>query len=1048
MQRIKGKAQVRWWRITLLLLVLVGFPLPSVATHWGYPPDTDMGRCLAAAGITKVFPNYESAHAALMADVEASNPYYCQYYDIAPGTYDFCPSDSCGALIGCADCSQGCWQQTACVANWCVLQARGCVNAAPDCGGDLTPYWFVQPSPCDTSPAPLPTEQYDPRVEDPGKNKGGSGNPSSTGSTAGPDGTSCDDFVCNPVKVATGNKYEKAVDISIFTPGIPLEFVRYYNSLVASDGPLGYGWTHSFSTNLQVVRTTPTMRAKVQDADGRALYFSQLYYSNAGEINFYGESGVKDRLKQITSTGQWVLKRKSNLTYLFDANGVLTQVSDPKGNALSFTYSGGLLTQVSNNFGNSITIQYSGGRISSVTDPKVQSVSYSYTGSDLTGVSYPDGQSLSYAYSNHNMTDKYDSSTYQTGHWDYDANGRVSSYYRYVDNGANQEQVSFTYNLTATGQPIILTRSTGTTTYKTAIKNSIRVITEIDNCSTCGGITKKFTYSSGLDLASMSVVSGGQSYTTQYTYDSPASSWLQVGEVTSIKEAAGLTGERTTSYTYTHRSDDPFLLTQSTESRTSVVNTSQNKVVTTAYDSQGNVTSRSVAGYNGAGAAVTETTSYQYNTVGQITRIDGPRTDVSDITTFTYYPNNSGQGNNRGRLASITNALGRTTTFGNYDGNGNVGTITDPNGVVTARTYDQRNRILTVTNEATSAVTQYSYDTHGNLSSVTYPEGNTINFTYNLGERFIEIRDTLNNKIEYTYDDQGNRTSRSIFDPENTLKTYLDYTYDVYNRLSTIVNPDSTLTAYSYDGRGNITAITDPRNHMTTFTHDNLSRKSSMTQPFTNPIGYGYDTQDNSTLVTDPNNNSTHYAYDDFGKKYQTISPDTGTTTHTYDGAGNAIQTTDANGNTISYTYDALNRLTATQFADSSQNITNTYDSTSVTYGIGRLTGRRDPSGTYTFSYDAQGNMVREDKTIGGIVYTTQYTYNKNNKPTSITYPTGRTVSYTMDQAQRITQVDTTMGGSPKTLASSVAYLPFGGISSLIYGNNPRAHTPTIPSIN
>ena len=841
------------------------------------------------------------------------------------------------------------------------------------------------------------------------------------------------------MKVATGNKYEQASDLSISAPGIPLEFTRYYNSITAADGPLGYGWTHSFSINVQVVRTSPTIRVKIKDPDGRALFFSQLYYSNAGEINFYGESGVKDRLKQITSTGQWVLKRKSNLTYLFDPSGVLAQISDPNGNTLTFTYSGGLLTQASNNFGNTITFQYSGSRISSITDPKNQSISYTYTGSDLTGVSYPDSRSLGYAYANHNMTDKYDTSGYLVGHWDYDTNGRVSNYYRYIDNDVYQEQVSFTRDFSSTGQPVTLTRSTGTSTYKTAIKNSKRVITEMDNCSTCGGTKKRFTYTPGMDLASVTIVADGQSYTTQYTYDNPVNSWLRIGEVTSVKEAAGLVGERITNYTYTHRTDDPFLLTQATESKKSVVNTSQNKTTTTNYDTYGNIASKAETGYtyvNGIATLITETTSYQYNSAGQVTQIDGPRTDVSDITTFTYYPNNSSQGNNRGRLNSITNALGQTTQYGNYDANGNVGTITDPNGVVTAKTYDQRNRILTSTNQTNNAVTQYSYDAHGNLSSITYPEGNSITYTYNLGDRLVEVRDNLNNKIQYTYDDQGNRTSQTILDPQNTLKTYLDYTYDTYNRLSTIVNPDNTTTAYAYDGRGNVVATTDPRSHTTTFAYDNLSRKTAMTQPFTNPTNYGYDTQDNPTLVTDPNSNSTQYIYDDFGKKYQTISPDTGTTTHTYDAAGNLVQRTDANGNIITYTYDVLNRLTATQFADSSQNITNTYDSTSVAYGVGSLTGRTDPSGSYAFYYDAQGNMVREDKTIGGVAYTTQYVYNKNGRLTSIAYPTGRTVTYTVDQAQRVAQVNTTVNRSAKTLASSISYLPFGGIGGLVYGNS------------
>ena len=548
------------------------------------------------------------------------------------------------------------------------------------------------------------------------------------------------------------------------------------------------------------------------------------------------------------------------------------------------------------------------------------------------------------------------------------------------------------------------------------------------------------TYTPGLDLSSVTVVSEGQSYTTQYTHDNLSNSWLQIGEVTSIKEATGLTGERTTSYTYSHRADDPFLLFQSTESKQSVVNSSENKIITTTYDNQGNVASRAVTGYtyvSGAATSVmTDTTSYQYNSAGQITQIDGPRTDVSDITTLAYYPNASSQGNSRGRLASITNALGQTTTFGDYDANGNVGTITDLNGVITARTYDQRNRIVTTTNQTTNAITQYGYDTHGNLSSVTFPEGNAINLTYNLGDRLIAITDDFGNKIEYSYDGQGNRASQSILDPQGTLKTHLTYIYDTFNRLTSVINPDATFTAYTYDGRNNVTSMTDPRSFVTNFTYDNLSRKTTMTQHSNSPTGYGYDSQDHPISVTDPNGNSTYYIFDDFGRKFQTISPDTGTNTNAYDPAGNLIQTTDANGNIITYTYDALNRLTATQFSDSSQNITNAYDSASVTYGIGRLTGRADPSGAYSFYYDAQGNMTREDKTINGVLYTTLYTCNRNGKLTSIIYPTGRTISYTMDQAQRVATVSTTINGSPKVLASSISYLPFGGMAGLIYGND------------
>jgi len=209
-----------------------------------------------------------------------------------------------------------------------------------------------------------------------------------------------------------------------------------------------------------------------------------------------------------------------------------------------------------------------------------------------------------------------------------------------------------------------------------------------------------------------------------------------------------------------------------------------------------------------------------------------------------------------------------------------------------------------------------------------------------------------------------------------------------------------------------------------------------MTQPEQTVTQYSYDKHDNLASVTDPKSNTTSYSYDDFGRRFKVISPDTGTTIYTHDEAGNISQKTDAKGTVVNYTYDALNRITAIQFpADSTQNITYTYDSTSVTYGKGKLTGRTDSSGSYTFYYDAQGNLVKEEKTINSVLYTTEYGYNKDNVLTSITYPSGRVINYTLDVTGKTTQVDTTLNGNPKTLASSITYLPYGGITGLTYGN-------------
>jgi YD repeat-containing protein len=125
--------------------------------------------------------------------------------------------------------------------------------------------------------------------------------------------------------------------------------------------------------------------------------------------------------------------------------------------------------------------------------------------------------------------------------------------------------------------------------------------------------------------------------------------------------------------------------------------------------------------------------------------------------------------------------------------------------------------------------------------------------------------------------------------------------------------------------------------------------------------------------VTDANENDTSYTYDDLGRLISITSPDTGSTTYTYDSAGNIVSKKDANVNTVTYTYDALNRLIGIHYTDSSQDITYTYDVGQN--GKGRPTSVADPSGTYSFSYDPLGNLIREERTIDGLVLTTQYSY-------------------------------------------------------------------------
>ena len=110
------------------------------------------------------------------------------------------------------------------------------------------------------------------------------------------------------------------------------------------------------------------------------------------------------------------------------------------------------------------------------------------------------------------------------------------------------------------------------------------------------------------------------------------------------------------------------------------------------YDPQGNLLQRTVT----AGTIVRQWTN-TYNARGQVLTADGPRTDVADVTTYTYYGATDPCTFCRGNVRTVANALGHVTTYNDYDADGQPTRTTDPNGVVTTSSYDARGRLRTRT---------------------------------------------------------------------------------------------------------------------------------------------------------------------------------------------------------------------------------------------------------------------------------------------------------------------------------------------------------------
>jgi RHS repeat-associated protein len=204
---------------------------------------------------------------------------------------------------------------------------------------------------------------------------------------------------------------------------------------------------------------------------------------------------------------------------------------------------------------------------------------------------------------------------------------------------------------------------------------------------------------------------------------------------------------------------------------------------------------------------------------------------------------------------------------------------------------------------------------------------------------------------------------------------------------------------------------------------------------------YTYDALDRVTQVTDPSGYNTTYQYDGLSDPTSTTSPDSGTKAKTYDAAGNVLTATDANGNTVTYTYDAIDRRLTGTYADSSKNVTYTYDQPnsvtgcSVSYPIGHLTQVVENKVTTTFCYNAQGYVIQKTQALNGQTQVTTYTRSGAGRLLAITHPSGNQVNYTRDVNGNVSGVSVTTSSGTTSVVSNVTYEPFGPVSSYTLGN-------------
>lgn len=208
-----------------------------------------------------------------------------------------------------------------------------------------------------------------------------------------------------------------------------------------------------------------------------------------------------------------------------------------------------------------------------------------------------------------------------------------------------------------------------------------------------------------------------------------------------------------------------------------------------------------------------------------------------------------------------------------------------------------------------------------------------------------------------------------------------------------------------------------------------------------NSTFYTYDALGDLTSVVQGTQTPRTFVYDGLGRKISESTPEAGTISVGYAGCsgdpGNLCSKTDARGITTTYTYDGLNRMKSKSYSNGQGSVTYAYDQGGASaFALGRLTQMVDPSGSETYTYDPDGDVLQLQKVVGSTTYTIGYQYNAGGELTQVTYPSGRVVAYSYDAVGRLCDVAPSTGCTASNpYATSYGYDSAGHVTGLTFGN-------------
>lgn len=814
--------------------------------------------------------------------------------------------------------------------------------------------------------------------------------------------------VIDDVNTATGALALTFDDLNIAGVGEPLKVQRSYNSADTTGGSFGRGWTSIFDLGVTISANKQT--ATVRGEDGQQLVFNRNFLTSAtgkwtpppgsrATLTCFLTSCTVTRFDGV----QWRVNRTKLIDYVAE---------DGKG--LHFAYSPGLITVSVETTGGGAPVLVdahinSTGEITKISTP-TRTVSYGYTGGLLTSFTDADGNTWTYTYDLGQLTMETDPLGQVRLSVAYGSAGQVASAKQEGSSKLTDDTYSYdaatqtTTRMSLTNVGGVVARQfyedqylnnvliSQTNPTGSVMRYSYNLNLELTEIQDALGWVETLSYDGQGNLIEESTpINSTQSAVVRLTYDG------QHHEL-SLTDADG----KTTRYTYTGEG----LLA-------SVVDPGQSIPTSYTYNGAGELVrvvspiGKQVLSYDTAGnrtGIVLETaggrhldgrgTLDQYNEAGSLISSVDPRGNLATgintafQTTYAY--------DAVGNLLSKTTPGPQTTTYA-YDKAGDPTSSTSPTGSTTTYQWDQS--ALTDTSTVGSSVATEVYDPSGDLLSKTGFNQQRTTDVYNADGNETATTGPNNVTASFTYDAEGN-----VVQASDTAGNTISWDY---NTLNDPVRTDNNgaVTLDSYDPAGNVLASTDPDGAVTTSTYNALGKVASVTGP-SGTTSYTYDGSGDLLQLTDPNHNVTNYTYD--GAARQLSSTVMGrTTSYGYDLAGNVDRITDPDGRVTSYTFNGENQPTQTVYSwsgHSTETVTDQYNS------LGQRVKMVDPNGTvHNYSYDTAGNLVSASS--GSNVFT--YNYGTPGQE-SETYPDGTQITYGLDDAHNIMNVQVGQSGQPQ----------------------------------